>query len=135
MKALSSWGVLALGICGLLGCGGSGAGLQATDEQNLYAQIEGLGDAAGSDEMFSSAFVEGATPKNRSDYASRGYQIMEKATIEGDTASVPVKIFGGVYASDAGDRASESATIPEVETTWTLQKSGDTWKIKEAPLE
>ena len=135
MKSFNSWGLLAIVICGLLGCGGSGDGAKATDEQNLYAQIEGLGDAAGSDQMFSEAFVAGSVPENRSDYASRGYQIMEEATISGDTASVPVKIFGGVFSSEGGDRGRQSAEIPEVETVWTLTKSDGAWKIQDAPLQ
>lgn len=134
MKALSSLVLMAIGTCGLLGCGSGGAA-QATVEQNAYAQITGLGDAAGSQEMFADAFVDGAAPKNRKDYASRGFEVTGDATISGDTASVPVKIFGGVFSSDSGDHGKESATIAEVETTWTLQKSDTGWKIKDAPLE
>ncbi len=134
MKALGSLLVMSFALCSLLGCG-SGEGAQATVEQNVNAQIEGLGDAAGSEEMFSEAFVAGEAPKNRDDYASRGYEVVGDANISGDTATVPVKIFGGVFASQAGDRAKESPTSPEVETTWTLQKVDGAWKIKDAPLE
>lgn len=118
----------------LIGCGSTDA-VQVTDAQNLYAQVEGLGDAAGQEDSFASAFVSGAAPENRDDYGQRGYQVTGEATIDGETATVPVKIIGGVYSSSEKDRRkNKPSDVPESEQVWTLQKSGDAWKIKDAPL-
>ena len=118
----------------LIGCGSSGPA-QVTETQIIYATIESLGDAAVDEKMFKSAFVDGAAPDNRKDYGSHGYQVVGEPTVDGDTATVPVKIFGGVYESGARDSSSSKPTeAAESEQVWTIQKSGDEWKIKDAPL-
>ncbi|MCO8120323.1 hypothetical protein NHH03_01145 [Stieleria sp. TO1_6] len=107
----------------------------ATLEQDAYARVEGLGDLASDEKMFASAFVPGAEPKNRKDYSARGYQVTGQPSIEGDSASVTVKIFGGVVDSAAGDGHSRASTgIKDSQQTWTLQLVDDNWKIKDAPL-
>lgn len=111
------------------------AAMEASVEQDAYAQIEGLGDAAGDEEMFADAFTAGSVPENRKDYAERGYQIAAEATVEGNTATVPVKIFGGISATSDSDRGgSGSSSISETEQVWTLELVGEDWKIKDAPL-
>ena len=117
------------------GCGSSEA-VTATSEQNAYARIEGLGDVAADEAAFAEAFVDGAVPESREDYAQHGYQIAGEARIDEDTATVPVKIFGGVYNSSEGDRSSRKASAPTESTqTWTLKRTGDEWKIQDAPLD
>lgn len=124
---------LALLAC-TVGCGPSD-GLKSTNEQDAYARVMGLTDLASSDEQFAEAFVAGSTPENRRDYAKHGYDLAGVATFEGDTAVVPVKVFGGVYDSAAGDRAARRPSASS-ETTqqWTLQLVDGDWKIKDAPL-
>ncbi len=135
MKRVTVVAVAALLFVAALGGCDAPAAMEATLQQDAYAQIEGLGDAAGDEEMFADAFVAGAAPDNRKDYASRGYQIAEEATVEGNTATVPVKIFGGVAATSDSDRGgSASSSVSETEQVWTLELVGDDWKIKDAPL-
>ncbi|WP_372725847.1 hypothetical protein [Novipirellula sp.] len=117
-----------------IGCGSSGV-VKPTDEQNAFASVEGLGDLAGDDAMFASAFVSGAAPKNRKDYGERGYQVNGDPTFDGDTVTVPVKIFGGVHATASGDgRGGKASSVAETEQVWTLQRIDGQWKIKDAPL-
>ncbi|QDS96467.1 hypothetical protein FF011L_52780 [Roseimaritima multifibrata] len=135
MSKKANW-ILAvsLPVLGLmLGCGG-GAAAVSTLEQDAYAQVEGLGDAAGDQAMFEEAFVAGAAPKNRSEYASRGYEVVGEPVIEGDNATLKVKIFGGVFETGGSDSGKGGKDTGEVEQTWTLQRSGEAWKIKDAPL-
>ena len=130
-----SFAILVLLGLSCVGCGAPEAA-EATLEQNVYAQIEGLGDAAGDQQRFADAFVDGSVPDNREDYAKRGYQIDGEAEIDGETATVPVKIFGGVYSSSESDRRSRKSSAPaETTQTWTLRRTGDEWKIHDAPLE
>lgn len=135
MKSKISIMMMAL-LCPIIysGCGSSNAG-KPTEQQNVFASIEGLGDAAGDPEMFATAFVSGAAPENREDYGMRGYQVNGEPTFEGDSVTVPVKIFGGVQATSQADnsRANPSES-EETESIWTLQRVDDQWKLKDAPL-
>lgn len=117
----------------LIGCGSS-APLKATVEQNAYARVEGLGDMAGDPQMFATAFVEGSAPENHEDYAQRGYQIDGDGEMNGDQMTVPVKIFGGVFATSGSDRSKKASDIGTTTQNWVLQRVGEDWKIKEAPL-
>lgn len=129
--------VVSLAFCGLLiGCGTPEA-IEATVTQDAYAQIEGLGDAAGSEELFAAAFVPGAVPEDRQAYGQRGYQVTGEASIDGDTATVPVSVFGGVASSAEGDSSTSSGASSSgtSEQVWVLQRVNDEWKIKDAPLE
>jgi len=127
--------VLSLALFGLLlGCGAPVA-VESTLNQDAYAQIEGLGDAASSEEMFAAAFVPGAAPEDRQAYGQRGYQVTGEASIEGESASIPVTIFGGVASSAEGDRkTTQSEPGGSTEQVWVLQRVNDEWKIKDAPL-
>ncbi|QDT09719.1 hypothetical protein [Planctomycetes bacterium K23_9] len=116
------------------GCGSSEA-LTSTDQQNAYARVTGLGDVASDESAFSEAFVPGSLPENRKDYTKFGYDIGGVATFEGDTAVIPVTIFGGVYDSAQGDRAGRKpSSQSEIHKKWTLQQVDGDWKIKDAPL-
>ena len=133
---LNNWFVVALLLSAStwIGCGSSGV-VKPTDEQNAFASVEGLGDLAGDDQMFASAFVAGVAPKNRKDYGERGYQVSGEPTFDGDSVTVPVKIFGGVHATSSGDtRGGKASSVAETEQVWTLQRTDGQWKIKDAPL-
>lgn len=125
-----------LAICMLTGIGcDSSESLKPTDEQNAFASVAGLGDLAGDEESFANAFVSGSVPENRKDYSERGYEVAGEATFDGDTVTVPVKIFGGVHATGSGEkRNAKASTASETEKTWTLIRVDDKWKIKDAPL-
>jgi len=124
-------------VFALVGCGGGGEGaLQPTEEEEVYANIMGLGDASGDAAMFQTAFVSGAVPENRKDYGQYAYVIDGEAEISGDEATVPVKIIGGVISSQSGGKAAKKNASEQSETkmTWKLQREGKEWKLKEAPL-
>jgi hypothetical protein len=122
-------------LCALFTACGGGGQVEVTSEQNVFAQIEGLGDAAGNEQLFKEAFVDGAVPNDRAIYAKHWYQVAGDAEFSGDLATVPVKIVGGVASSQEGDNsAASTGAVTEKQATWTLQKVGDSWKIKEAPL-
>lgn len=123
--------VLALLTC--IGCGSS-APPKATLEQNAFASVLGLGDIAGDPKMFPTAFVDGTAPENREDYAQRGYEIAGEAEVNGDQLTVPVKIFGGVVATSTADRAKKASDVGTTTQNWVLQRVGEEWKIKDAPL-
>lgn len=135
MKLMSSLGItLGLCMCMTSGCGSSG-NVKPTDEENVFASIEGLGDVAGNNEAFASAFVSGATPENRSDYSKRGYQVTGEPTYEGNQVTVPVKIFGVAHETSASEsRGGKASSVAETEQTWTLERVDDQWKLKDAPL-
>lgn len=135
MSRISLLGLtLAFCTCATVGCGSS-EGLKPTDEQNVFASVEGLGDIAGDDESFAGAFVSGEAPDNRREYGERGYQVDGEPTYDGDQVTVPVKIFGGVHATSSSEsRSSKASSVAETVQTWTLQRVNDQWKIKDAPL-
>ncbi|MCC9644259.1 hypothetical protein LOC71_18435 [Rhodopirellula sp. JC740] len=117
----------------VVGCGSS-APQKATDEQNAFAAIEGLGDIAGDPKMFATAFVDGSAPDNADEYAQRGYEVAGEGEVNGDQMTVPVKIFGGVFASSSSDRGKKASDAGNTTQTWTLQRVNEDWKIKDAPL-
>lgn len=118
----------------LAGCG-SATSRPPSAPQNVTAQIEGLGDAVGSEEMFAAAFVPGAAPENREDYGNFIIQIIGEPEINDDLAVVSVKLTGGVVSAQLGDKAKASGgDKAETESVWTVQKVGEEWKIQDAPL-
>jgi hypothetical protein len=125
-------GLVAVALA-LTGCGGSSK--VDPDVQNVGSQVTGLGDLAGMPEQFALAFVPGAAPKDAAAYGDYGYEVVGPATINGDTATVEVKIFGGVHSPADGDAAKKASASGEFTKTWTLQKVGEEWKIKDAPLQ
>ena len=131
---MRNW-ILCLVPCLLAGCGGGGVS-ETTVEQDVYAQVVGLGDSSGNEEKFQAAFVAGAAPKNRKDYGQYVFLVDGDAEINGNEATVPVKIMGGFVSSQEGDSAAKTKPGEKTETkmTWKLQREGEEWKIKEAPL-
>ncbi|QDV49632.1 hypothetical protein [Gimesia fumaroli] len=128
---MKNW-ILCLVSCVLAGCGGGGVP-EPTVEEHVYAHVVGLGDASGSEKMFQSAFVTGAVPQNRKDYGKYVYVIDGTAEIDGDEATVPVKIIAGMVVSPKGAQG-KTAEQTETKMTWKLKREGEEWKIKEAPL-
>lgn len=120
----------------LAGCGGSGGVAETTVEQDVYAHVVGIGDATGSEKMFQAAFVSGAVPQNRKDYGKFVFVVDGAAEINGDEATVPVKILGGYISAQGGNKSAKGKPGNKTETkmTWKLQRQGTEWKIKEAPL-
>ncbi|MEO9595589.1 hypothetical protein [Rhodopirellula bahusiensis] len=117
----------------VIGCGSS-APPKATLEQNAFASVLGLGDIAGDPNMFPTAFVDGSAPDNREEYAQRGYEIAGEAEVNGDQLTVPVKIFGGIFATSTADRTKKASEVSTTTQNWVLQRVGEEWKIKDAPL-
>lgn len=130
---MKNW-ILCLILCLFAGCGSEDT--KPTVEQDVFAHVVGLGDSVGSDEMFQAAFISGAVPKNRKDYGKYAFVVDGGAEINGNEAIVPVKVIGGYISSQEGDKAAKEKLSEKTETkmTWKLQREGNEWKIKEAPL-
>ncbi len=132
-RRLAAFPLVCLWLLSLTGCG-AGPAAESTLEQDAYASILGLGDAAGSEAMFAEAFVPGAAPKNRKDYAACGFEVVGEPQIQADTATLDVKIFGGVHASGGSDSSRSTSKAKDSQQTWTLKRVGEEWKIESAPL-
>lgn len=132
---MKNW-MICLLVCVVAGCGGGEASQQPSVEQNVFAPITGLGDASGDEAMFQAVFVSGSVPENRTDYGKYAYVVDGTAAISGDEATVPVKIIGGIVSSQEGDSTDQKKATDKSETkmTWKLQREGEEWKLKEAPL-
>lgn len=132
---MKNW-IICLISCVLAGCGGGSGVPETSVEQDVYAHVVGLGDSCGSDEMFQAAFIAGAVPENRKDYGKYVFVVDGSAEINGNEAIVPVKVIGGYMSSQEGDKAAKAKPGDKSETkmTWKLQREGEEWKIKEAPL-
>ncbi|QDT26189.1 hypothetical protein Enr10x_14900 [Gimesia panareensis] len=132
---MKNW-ILGLLVLVLAGCGSGDGASQPTVEDEVYANVVGLGDASGDAAMFQAAFVSGAAPENREDYSRYAFVVDGTAEISGDEATVPVKVIGGIVSSQGDDSAAKKKTGEKSETkmTWKLQREGKEWKLKEAPL-
>lgn len=132
---MKNW-ILGLLVFGLAGCSGGEGASQPTVEDEVYANVVGLGDASGDEAMFQAAFVSGAVPENREDYSKYAFMVDGTAEISGNEATVPVKVIGGIVSSQDGDSAGKKKAGEKSETqmTWKLQLEGKEWKLKEAPL-
>lgn len=119
---------------GLVGCGG---GDTPTPTESVTNAIFDLEDAAYDEKAFSSLFIEGSAPDNRGDYARLDIEVAGKPTVNGQTAKVPMKLTPRTGASLGEGIPPATDALPQgpVETTWTLEKSGDGWKIAAAPLQ
>ncbi|MEW4528686.1 MAG: hypothetical protein ACF8PG_12425 [Maioricimonas sp. JB045] len=131
-------GVVVL-VAGLLSGCGQDLDADPSESQQVSSAITGLNDAAGQDEAFLSMFVDGAAPAERGPYATVAYEVVGEPSVSGDEATVDVKIIPGVMNSMGGDKpakkdASEADIQPSTQS-WTLQKVGGTWKLKDAPIQ
>lgn len=133
IRRLMGLSLFAFCLVSLTGCG-AGPAAESSLEQDAYASIQGLGDAAGSEAMFAEAFVPGAAPKNRKDYAACGFEVVGEPQIQEDTATLNVNVFGGVHASGGSDSSRSTSAAKNSQQTWTLKRVGEEWKIETAPL-
>jgi len=85
--------------------------------------LRAVPDRARDPKSFRELFVEGAAPseQQRPLYAKYGIQ-PSAPTINGDTATVEVRIYDDGAGKDVGT------------VTWTLVREGEKWKLKTAPL-
>jgi len=121
-------------ICALAGVGCGGSSTVDPDTTAVVAQLAGLGDLAGMPDRFGELFVAGKVPDDPAAYGEFGYEAAGPVEISGDTATVPVRIFGGVLSPAEGDKAKKQSKATEGTATWTFQRVGDEWKIVDAPL-
>lgn len=132
-KFIAGMLVLAAGLP--FGCG-QDLDADPSESQQVASVITGLNDAAGQDEAFQAIFVDGAAPAEREPYATVAYEVVGEPTVSGEEATVDVKIIPGVMNSMGGDRPAKQDASLELSTqTWTLQKVGGTWKLKDAPIQ
>lgn len=126
--------VLSMLVAG--GCGGPEHTAGSTEAEEVAAVVTGINDVVEDQEAFQQLFVSGSAPEDPSAYGQYGYEVVGMPEISGDQATVNMKVFGGMAGSQSGDSAenSEGGAQQEGEVTWTLQKEGESWKIKDAPL-
>lgn len=131
---------LTLAIClaviggfGLVGCGGTSAPARSEDVTTPIYDFE---DASYDGKAFSSLFTDGSAPANRGDYARLKIELNGEPKVSGKTAKVPIKLTPrtGVTLGEGVPAATAALPKGPVETTWTLEETGDGWKIAEAPL-
>jgi len=103
-----------------VGCDGtSGGTLYSGDAQKVAEAIEDLNDTK-TNKRFAAAFVKGAVPNDQKKYRPFDYGVVGKPTVNGTTATVEVVLT----------KNSEKVGTQQ----WAMEKDGDTWKIKSAPL-
>jgi len=120
-------------ICPIL-ITGCGSDIPGSDEATqVAAVVTSVNDAAGSETMFKEIFVGGTAPEGREQYFSAIIEINGTPDINGEEATVKVNISQGA-SEEEGRGAMENEKITSGAVTWTLQKQGETWKIKDAPL-
>lgn len=128
--------LLAMGVASLLVVGCEDAGeLAATNSINT--RVTSLADAAYDGQVFAASFIDGAVPDNRGDYARMKIEVAGEPTVSGQGAKVPVKLIplGGEISPEGGMSAATGELPQEiVQTSWSLKKVGEEWKIAKAPL-
>ena len=127
------WNIyILLGICLLTS--GCSEELPGKDESTqVAAVVTAVNDAAGSETTFKELFVGGNAPEERTKYFSAIIEPVGTPEVSGNEATFKIKVSQGA-AEEEGRGAQESEEISSGEVTWTLQKEGETWKLKDAPL-
>lgn len=124
---------LLFGLCLLnVGCGGSNEPV-VDETTEIDAIVTSVNDAAGSEQTFKEIFVGGNAPEERNKYFSAIIEPVGTPEVSGNEATQKIKISQGA-AEEEGRGAEESEEIASGEVTWTLQKAGEIWKLKDAPL-
>lgn len=110
-------------LAAVVGCGGkpSVGGADQVDATQVSNVIVGLTDAAQDPAKLGKLFVTPPDAATAAKYKEYLYYASGKPTVSGTTAKVKMKL-----EKPAGTVAGE----PE----WEFEKSGDSWKIKSAPL-
>jgi hypothetical protein len=127
-RAVFSCALLSLLV--IAGCGGGGDG-ELTDEQKVVSVVSGFGDAASNPDSLKAVFVSSSVDPE--EYKNLSIQPVSEPDIDGDTATIKVKVTTGMVDSSQGD----SVTAPEHKTfekEWSLQKVDGEWKLKDAPV-
>lgn len=132
LKNLCSFAVTLVLAATVTGCGGSSA--VDPDTSQIVSQLAGLGDLAGMPDRFNELFVAGKAPADPARYGDFGYEPAGPVERNGDTATVEVRIFGGVLSPADGDKAKKQSKSAEQTATWTFQRVGEEWKLVDAPL-
>jgi hypothetical protein len=103
----------------VFGCGKKAGPI--TDGADIASRVSSAADAASS-QSFTNSFVPEAFPtdEDRARFASFSFAPIGKPKIEGDTATIKVRV------------SKESAEVGQVE--WTFVRQENLWKIKSAPL-
>ena len=113
-------GSLIVALLLTIGCNAKSHGtLYAGDAQKVAEAIEDLNDTK-TNKRFANAFAKGAAPKEQKKYRVFDYGVVGRPTVKGATATVEVALTKNY--SEVGKQ------------TWTLEKEGEAWKIKSAPL-
>jgi len=106
-----------------LGCSQSAPTLNVGSEEGgkVVSVIEELNEAKGDDKKMASSFVsKEVTPKSK-ELNLYAFYVKGTPKIEGNTAKCSVAV-----------EKNDGTPVGDVE--WELEKMGDTWKIKKAPL-
>jgi hypothetical protein len=90
------------------------------DGSAIATIIEDFNDAITSQKKLSALFASGAKQPEMSKLTGLSFSIVGKPTVTGGSAKAQVLI------EKAGQKVAEA--------TWSFEKAGDKWKIKEAPL-
>lgn len=121
---------VAIAACLLPGCGTN------PEPERIRGVITVVADAAQEEEMFQSIFVSGSAPADREAYATSSYSPVEPVTNQGSSATVSVTVTPARMGGAAGDNAAQTEPEGSPKTVqWTLEKVGENWKIKSAPLQ
>jgi hypothetical protein len=118
--------LLALGsLVGAVGCGGEPDGkpldMGGEDGTKIATVIEDVNEAIGNPKKLDILFVKGSKPTDTKKFARGNYSIAGKPSVSGESATAKVRVD-----------SSEGKLLGEVE--WKLEKDGDKWKIKDAPI-
>ncbi len=121
--------VTCLGLLLLPGCG---ANPEPDRIRNVVSQVA---DAAQEEAMFNSIFVSGSAPANRDDYAPWSFYAQDPVSNQGSSATVKVTAEPARAGGAAGDDVQQKTAEGGHKTVeWKLEKVGEEWKIKSAPL-
>ena len=115
------------------GCGGETAMPGSEPAEKVAAVVTSLNDAAGDETAFSTFFVDGNAPEDRSSYYSAAIELIGVPEVNGDDATAMVRISKSAIEAE-GQGALKTEEVGDGEVTWTLTKVGEEWKLKDAPL-
>ena len=109
-------------VAGMLaGCGDAGTTPAPGEDHHIRTLIGHTAELSGSPESFASCFAEGSVPDDATRHKFRGMMTrLDSATLDaaGTTATAQVQF----EVLETGEQLGP--------VTWTLEKSGDEWKVK-----
>ena len=105
------------------GCGSGAPSGPQQEAEVLAGLVADTPDKTSSPRAARDLFAAGAVPGKDElrKYQNYTFEPAGKASIEGTTGTIPVKVFDG-----------DGNELGQVE--WTFVKEGETWKIRSAPL-